>query len=143
MTTLLIFAGIILLSFVTMLLLMRPTVSQKVAKQRLIEISHTQAKISGQDSAGGLVAIGSQGETGTLEQIFRRYRFSYHLSTLIMHAGKTSSVTSVMGMSVGLAVLGGILAHAFISALPLEVAAVLLGGALPYAKLRFHRSRRL
>jgi tight adherence protein B len=143
MTILLIFAGMTLLSFAAIAVFMRPTSSQKVAKQRLIEISHSQVAIAGQSSAEDLVTVPHQSESGKLEQMFHRYRFARRLSTSIAHAGKTYSVTSLISMSVGLAFAGGIVAHLFVSALPLEAATVLVGGALPYAKLRFQRSRRM
>jgi tight adherence protein B len=143
MTILLIFAGMTLLSFAAVAVCMRPTSSQKVAKQRLMEISHSQVAIAGQVSAENLVTVPHQSESGKLEQMFRQYRFARHLSTLIVHAGKTHSVTSLISMSVGLAFTGGIVARLFVSALPLQAVAVLIAGALPYAKLRFQRSRRM
>src|SRR5260370_83168 len=141
MTILLIFAGMTLLSFAATAGSKNPPSPQNGAKQLLIEISHSQVAIAGQSSAEDLVTVPHQSESGKLEQMFHRYRFARRLSTSIAHAGKTYSVTSLISMSVGLAFAGGIVAHLFVSALPLEAATVLVGGALPYAKLRFQRSR--
>jgi tight adherence protein B len=137
----LIFSGMTLLIFTFVVLWTRPTASQKTAERRLMEISRSNLAASGSNVDLGVVAApGSKGQFGAL---LLRYRFGQHLSTLIMHAGSDTSVPSVLGLSAGLAPLAGIIAHIWVSALPPVAAAIVAGGAFPYAKLRFQRSRRL
>jgi len=143
MTLFFIFAVISLLSFAAVAISTRPTASQKIVEQRLTAIPNPKTVSSADISTIDLVAIASPGAGGRLEQLLERYRFVQRLNTLILHAGSTSSATSVIVMSAGLALAGGFLAHLLLPMPPIEAGAVVVGAALPYRKLKFQRSRRL
>lgn len=142
MTLFVIFAIIALLSFFAVVISTRPSTSQKMVEQRLTDIQNQKTALSSQVRAVELVAE-AKPRAGRLEQTLEQYQFVKRLNTLLVHSGSKSSAKSIIMTSAGLALAGGLVAHALLPVLVVEAAAVVVCGALPYGRLRFQRSKRL
>lgn len=78
-----------------------------------------------------------------LGEYVQRFRFSESLRLLILHAGSTASVGSVLIASMFTALFAGALAHWVLGTLPLDLVAIASGAASRWGLLKFQKSRKL
>ena len=136
----LIFAGVLLFSFLVIFLITRPRAVERRVQIRLKNIRASEVDLSLHQIA--LAEEGKEGFGDRLNHALERYGFARSLEELIRHAGSESSVGSVLLSSLLLASAAGGLA-ALMLPLPLGLLVTLLGAASRYMLLRFQSSKRL
>ncbi len=137
------FCGILALSFTLLYLLLKPEASAKAMEQRLHLITVVAKEEAAADS--GLAPVQAQQSrlAERIESFVQRFHFADDLKQLILHAGSTASVGSIVGSSV-LASIGGVfIANVAVGFLPLNIAAGVIGLAAPWGLLKWKRARRL
>lgn len=136
------FAGVLLASFLVVLLFLRPSSAHKVLERRL----HTLITAHTDQIEVEFLALADKRPVGfahDLGKYMQRFDFSEELQLLILHAGSKATLGSVIGLSLLTAVGAGFMAHVLVGALPLDVAATAAGGASRWGMLKFQKSRRL
>lgn len=136
------FAGVLLASFLVVLLFLRPSAAHKVLERRLHTLITAQ---TGQIEVEFLALADKRpvGFAHDLSEYMQRFDFSEELQLLILHAGSKATLGSVIGLSLLTAVGAGFMAHVLVGALPLDVAATAAGGASRWGMLKLQKSRRL
>jgi tight adherence protein B len=137
------FVGILLLSFLIIFILARPSTTQKTVQERLRSIEVAKKSVGPNSEPIELSTYVQTGFLYNLSEHLQQYHFTADLQRLILHSGSKSSVGSFAAASAGLAVSMGFLMHIFGGLIPLITVASVAGGAVPYAFLRFQKSRRL
>ncbi len=137
------FAVILLVSFMLVLLLLRPKAADKALERRLSVITIARKK----DADADLGLAAPEAPRGALSErigeYVQRFHFADDLEKLILHAGSKASVGGVIGSSLLIAVGFFFVAHTAIGFLPLDVAAAIAGAVSRWGLLRFQKSRRL
>ena len=137
-----IFAGFLIFSFVIVIVMLRPKKSEKQMEKRL-QIISVQSKGEADPEPIALAEKPSGGISYKLGKYLQRFDFSEDIELLILYAGSRATVGSVVFGSIMAAAAAGLMAHALIGALPLDFAAVVLGGASRWFVLKFQKGRRL
>jgi len=135
-----IFAGVLLFSFLVIVLVTRPRAVERKVQSRLKNIRAGEVDLSLQQIA--LTREAPEGFAARLNEHLRSYRFARSLEELIRHAGSESSAASVLISSVLFAAVGGGLA-ALMLPLPLVILVAMLGAGARYGLLRFQSAKRL
>ena len=137
-----VFVALLLLSFTTASLMLRPKAVEKVVERRMQFISTAQRNES-REEASELPVRQEGGLSYRLGEYVKRFHFSEDIAQLILYAGSKASVGSVVSASLLLAVAGGIAAQVFLGAWPLDAAAFVAGGMSRWGLLKLQGSRRL
>lgn len=131
------------LSFLILIVFLRPEPASKAARRRLLTIQNS-VRIQDAGAYGDdLGAAESRNLSSRLGVFLERYRFSAQLKALLVHSGSTMSVGGAVLASVGSGAGAGLICFFILHLLLLAAAAALAGGAIPYGLLRFKRGRRL
>lgn len=131
------------LSFLILIVFLRPEPASKAARRRLLTIQNS-VRIQDAGAYGDdLGAAESRNLSSRLGVFLERYRFSAQLKALLVHSGSTMSVGGAVLASVGSGAGAGLICFFILHLLLLAAAATLAGGAIPYGLLRFKRGRRL
>ena len=138
-----IFAGFVLISFLVVVVMLRPKKAEKVMEKRLLVI--TAPLKAGEDEPDMLAPTVKQtgGLSTKLGTYLERFDFSEDLQMLILYAGSRATVGSVVFGSLMAAIAAGLMAHAFVGLYPADLAAVVVGGAGRWLLLNFQKKRRL
>lgn len=136
------FVGVLLVSFLVVLLFLRPSSTEKLVEHRLHTLI-TSHKDNSELEALALSDKRPAGFTHDLSEYMQRFDFSETLQLLILHAGSKATLGSVLGVSLLAATAAGLVAHLIVGALPLDVAAVCAGAATRWGMLKWQKSRRL
>ena len=136
------FLGLLIFSFVLVTLVLRPPAAEKALDERLRTITISRNE---QADADGIVLSTKQasGLADRLGEYVQRFDFSEDVQLLILHAGSKATVGSVVGGSLLAAVGAGLIAHLAVGVLPLDMAAIVAGGASRWGLLKFQKSRRV
>ncbi len=136
------FLLVLVLSFVCLLLLTRPSSVEKAIDSRLSQIHVLDDVYLGQ----GVPAIFKQtklSEVGWIDGILQRIPAAHAVKNLLTQAGSTWSVGQVILASLVTAVAGYLICSIFLPLKALTIAAALGAGALPLVFLRGKRERRM
>jgi len=138
-----IFVGFLFISFLVVVLMLRPKKAEKAMEKRLLVI--TAPLKEGEEEAEILAPTVKQ--TGALStklgSYLERFDFSEDLQILILHAGSRATVGSVVFGSLMAAIAAGLMVHAIVGLYPADLAAVVVGGAGRWLLLNFQKKRRL
>ncbi len=138
------FLGILLLTFVTVVLVTRPTAEQKAVEQRLAIVKATGGGVVLTNTAlDQLLKTTQESSFGWLEKLFDSYRFSRRMELLILQSKSNTTVGNLLFTSFGLVLVGAVVAYLFF---PVPAVAGIIGvvlGYLPVATLKFKRDRRI
>ncbi len=138
-----IFAGFLIFSFVIVIVMLRPKKAEKVMEKRLKVISVQSHHDEAETETIALAEKSSGGISDKLGKYLQRFDFSEDIELLILYAGSRATVGSVVFGSVMAAAAAGLMAHALVGALPMDFAAVVLGGSARWFMLKFQKGRRL
>jgi tight adherence protein B len=138
-----IFVGFLLISFLVVVVMLRPKKAEKVMEKRLLVI--TAPLKAGEDEPEILAPTVKQagGLSTRLGTYLERFDFSEDLQMLILYAGSRSTVGSVVFGSLMAAIAAGLMAHAFVGLYPADLAAVVAGGSGRWLLLNFQKKRRM
>lgn len=137
------FIGVLLFSFMLVLLLLRPKATAKAIEQRLHIITISPKEDAGSDIGLALPQARRGGLADRIDEYAQRFHFADDLKLLILHAGGKASVGSVVGSSLLASAIAGLAAHAIVGFLPLDIAAAAVGAGSRWGLLKFQKSRRL
>ena len=139
------FGGFLLFSFVIVLFMLRPKKSEKAMEKRLQVLSLAAGKAEGEVESDNIEL--AQKKSGKLSvklgEYLQQFDFSSDLELLIIHANSKTTVGAIAGLSLVGALGAGFVAHVLVGVLPLDLAAVVGGGAARYMLLKYQKSRRL
>jgi tight adherence protein B len=138
------FIGFLVLSFGIVLLTLRPKKSEKEMEKRLKVLALTIKNEN--DAEPEPLALSGKRNGALVEKLgdyLQQFDFSDDLQLLILHANSKSTVGGVVGGSLLIAVAAGTVMHLAFGVLPLDLAAVALGGGVRWGLLKFQKSRRL
>jgi tight adherence protein B len=122
---------------------MRAEPASRAAQRRLVTIQNS-VRIQDAVALRDDLDAGERGSfTFRLGVLLERYRLSQGLKVLIIHAGSSMTVGSVVLASAGTGLGFGLGCFVFFHLLPIAAAATVAGGAVPYVILRMKRGRRL
>jgi tight adherence protein B len=139
------FAGMLLISFVLIAWLSRPSPQEKRAQKRLTAlVLRSGERDSIAEAAEDLLKqkIGA-GSVARLDDFLDRFDFYLKLEKLIQQAHRNTTPGRVIMQSAGLAAAAALLAHFLYPVLGVEIAAPFAAAALPSLLLVFLRGRRL
>jgi len=136
------FVSVLLLTFMVVILLLRPRSTEKALELRLRTLITSQAS-QGEVDPLSLSNKKSAGLVYELGEYMARFDFSERLQLLILHAGSKATLGSVLGLSLLSAIGAGLIAHMLVGALPLDLAATVAGAASRWALLKMQKARRL
>src|ERR1700761_9619641 len=138
-----IFVGFLLISFLVVVLMLRPKKAEKVMEKRLLVI--TAPLKDGEEEPEILAPTVKQ--TGALStklgSYLERFDFSEDLQILILHAGSRATVGSVVFGSLMAAIAAGLMVHAIVGLYPADLLAVIVGGSARWLLLNFQKKRRM
>lgn len=129
-------------SFAVLLYLLRPRGMSKNTVKRLANIRKVGGGGAPLDTAG-FEKDDPWGYMEWLEALIVRYGRGQALKTLLLHADSKISLSAFVLMSLGLALVAGIVAWLISNASWIAVIAMLVASAIPYFAMRIKRSRRL
>ena len=139
----LIFVGFLLISFLVVVVMLRPKKAEKVMEKRLLVIT---APVKGGDEESDVLAPTARqagGLSSKLGTYLERFDFSEDLQLLILYAGSRATVGSVVFGSLMAAIAAGLMAHAIVGLYPVDLMAVVVGGSARWLLLNFQKKRRL
>jgi tight adherence protein B len=139
----LIFVGFLLISFLVVVLMLRPKKAEKVMEKRLLVIT---APVKGGEEESDVLAPTARqagGLSSKLGTYLERFDFSEDLQLLILYAGSRATVGSVVFGSLMAAIAAGLMAHAIVGLYPVDLLAVVVGGSARWLLLNFQKKRRL
>jgi len=138
-----IFVGFLLISFLIVVIMLRPKKAEKVMEKRLLVI--TAPLKEGEEEPEILApTVKPTGALSTkLGSYVERFDFSEDLQILILHAGSRATVGSVVFGSLMASIAAGLMVHAIVGLYPADLAAVVVGGAARWLLLNFQKKRRL
>jgi tight adherence protein B len=137
------FLGFLVFSFMIVILMLRPKKTEKIMEKRLKFLMETP-KAGGADAEP--IALTEKHPTGIaykLGEYLQRFDFSDDLELLIMHANSKASVGGIVGGSLLMAIAAGVVMHLAFGLVPLDIAAVGIGGGARWGLLKYQKSRRL
>src|SRR5580698_1537701 len=137
-----IFVGFLFISFLVVVVMLRPKKAEKVMEKRLLVI--TAPLKAGEEEPEVLAPSVKQtgGLSTKLGTYLERFDFSEDLQLLILYAGSRATVGSVVFGSLMAAIAAGLMTHALLSTLPLDLIAVVIGGSARWLLLKFQKGRR-
>jgi tight adherence protein B len=131
------------LSFVVLMVALRPAKSNRNVRERLITIQQPLRSARADTKTAQLEKAEKRDYAARLGTYLQRYEFSKKLQTLLVHANSTMSVGRLMVASAataaGCALLSFVFLHGFLPA----AVALAAGATVPYSVLKFKRGRRL
>jgi tight adherence protein B len=136
------FIVVLVVSFVGIVLFLRPDAAERILERRLDAISLSRKR---QADADG-IELPTRHDSGLFYQLgeyVEKFDFSDDLELLILHAGSKATVGSVIGGSLVAALGLGLLLHIFFGFLLLDIAGAAVGGAARWILLRVQKGRRL
>ncbi len=136
------FVGVLLFTFLVVILLLRPKSTEKALELRLHTLITSRAS-QGEADPLALSEKRSAGLIYELGEYMARFDFSEELQLLILHAGSKATLGSVLGLSLLTAVGAGFMAHMLVGALPLDLVATAVGAASRWGLLKLQKARRL
>ncbi len=136
------FIGILLLTLAIGLLLSRPKNSEKTV-QRTLEIITTTRKSATEDGELEPVAKERQGLADRMGRYVEQFGFAEDLRKLIMHAGSTATVGSVVSTSLMAAVGCAAVAHLILGEFGVDFLVFMLGASSRWGMLKFQKSKRM
>jgi tight adherence protein B len=139
-----IFGGFLILSFLLVILMLRPKKSEKAMEKRLQVISiPTKGKGDVDVEPLALTEKNTRGFTYKLGEYLQRFDFSDDLQRLILYAGSKATVGSVVFGSLMAAIAVGLAVHAFVGVLPLDLLGVAVGASGRWFLLKLQKGRRM
>ena len=131
------------LSFAILMFSMRPEVSSKSARKRLVIIQDSVRPHNAGANGAELEQAEQRNYSARLGILVERYNFGKRLKVLLIHADSNMGMGGAVIASAGAALILGLLGFLFLHMVALAVVAALAGLAVPYGVLRFKRGRRL
>jgi tight adherence protein B len=139
MSIVLLFVLVLVLSFVVLAYLLRPTAMEKAVAQQLAEIE----KKPGSTTDRTTILKDEAARPTTLpEELLGKMPWAPALQTLISQAGRDWRASSVILCSLGGAVVGGWLVFLFTSSMPIGILAGIGAAVIPYFILIVLRAKR-
>jgi tight adherence protein B len=145
MLLILIFIGILLLSFAMMALLTRPSRQEKRVYQRLDSLTGRSSGHDEKNQAPDTLLkqpLGA-GSVARIDALLDRFDFYPRLEKLILQAHRNSTPGRVLLQSISFCIGAFVAAHLLFPILIVEIAAPALGLVSPFLLLVFHRAQRL
>jgi tight adherence protein B len=137
-----IFIGFMVFSFLIVLLMLRPKKSEKAVGKRLQAVT-ALTKHEVEAEAIDLTDKEKGGIAYKLGEYLERFDFSEDLQLLILYAGSKATVGSVVFGSLMAAIAAGLMAHAIVGLVPVDLIAVVIGGSARWLLLNIQKGRRL
>jgi len=139
-----VFFVVLLLTFVIILLLTRPTAEERAIAGRIARLSASHHRIAGlKDEIVQIVKRTRLSEVSWLDALLRHVRLVEKIQLLISQAESSWSVGGVLGGSLLLAVAGYVVGLYELPGTALALLPALASAALPLLVLRFQRAQRL
>jgi tight adherence protein B len=139
---LLAFVSVFCLTVLFSLIFFRPrTVTKNV--ERTLELMRNNHAAPSSSDRRGVERSGWNGFAMRLGESVAHFHFADDLGLLILHAGSSATVGSVVAISLVLAAGGGIAAQLFVGSLPIDLVAILAAGGARWLVLKFQKSRRM
>lgn len=140
----LVFCFVLLLTFVVILLLTRPTAAERVIEGRIARLGASQPGIAGlKDEIAELVKRTRLSEVSWLDTLLRKISLVEKIQLLISQAKSSWSVGGVLGSSLMMAVFGYIIGLYELPGAAIALVPALALAALPFLLLRLRGARRL
>jgi tight adherence protein B len=140
----LIFGGVLLLTFVVIFVVIRPTASERTIEGRITKLRHAaEPACSTTEDETTLIKLTRLSQIACFDSVLQRFSWAHRLQLLIEQAESSWSVPKVLVGALGLALAGYAVGCYELPGgwLPLLPAVVL--AAAPFLVLRFQKQRRL
>jgi tight adherence protein B len=138
------FLSIMLITFVLVVAMTRRSPVEKSIEQRMALIQpSSRAEFGVPAETSQLFKVEKTGRFGWFDEILERYQFSQKLQLRIVQANSSTTVGSLLFKTLGLFLVGYVIAWLFAPIVLVDVAAGAALGAIPYGFLSFKRSRRI
>jgi tight adherence protein B len=139
MNPIFLFIVLFVLSFGVVAWLLRPTKAEKVVKAQLADIEGSRTVPEADPIVKKQQGLAS---SEFLDKLLRRFPGATGLSILIRQSGKELQVSTLLAISIGMAILGGWICSSFVNSVPLGWLCGFMAGALPTLLLYFIRELR-
>ncbi len=136
------FIGLFVMSLLGIYFFLRPNVANKVVARRLDEINLSYRQPVDEIGLERQLSHNT-GLSHQLGEYVSKFNFADDVKLLILHAGSTTTVGSVIGGSIVAALGLGLLLHLTVGFVLLDFAGVAVGASSRWLLLRFQRSRRV
>ena len=138
------FVVMLTISFAVMAVLSGSSQSEKVAEKRLATITAPKDGASAsQVQMEQILKLNPENKFGWLDNFLQQYPLTHKLEARIVQSDSTMSVGTLLATSVGLAVVGFIVACLIFSMFALQMVVALVIGYIPFAVISIKRSRRI
>jgi tight adherence protein B len=138
------FVVMLTISFAVMAVLSGSSQSEKAAEKRLATITAPKAGASANEvQMQEILKANPANKFGWLDDILEKYPIVHKLEARIVQSNSTMSVGTLLVTSVGMAVVGFIVACLIFSLFAIQVLAALVIGYIPFAVISIKRSRRM
>lgn len=138
------FVVMLTISFAVMAVLSGSSHSEKAAEKRLATITAPKAGASAnQVQMQEILKANPENKFGWLDDILEKYPIVHKLEARIVQSNSTMSVGTLLVTSVGMAVVGFIVACLSFSLFAIQVLVALVIGYIPFAVISIKRSRRM
>jgi tight adherence protein B len=138
------FAFMLVLCFGVMTFFTGSTHSEKAAERRLAGITAPKAGASSnQFVMEQFLKVNAESKFGWLDGILQKLPIAHKLEARIAQASSDMSVSMLLISSVGMAIVGFIVAYMCISILAFQILAACVLGYAPYGMITFKRARRI
>jgi tight adherence protein B len=137
------FFSILLVSFALMLAITRPSEVEKSIGRRVASVRRVQPSEEGSTAATQLLKDRRAGRIGWLDDLLDGFQFSQSMQKRIMQASSSTTVTTLLLSSVGVFLVGYLVAWLVASMVLVDVSVAASVSVLPYAILSVKRTRRI
>jgi tight adherence protein B len=138
------FAVMLTTSFAVMAFLSGSSQSEKVAEKRLATITAPKAGAgANQVQMQEILKVNPDNKFGWLDDILQKYPIAHKLEARIVQSDSKMTVGTLLATSVGMAVVGFIVACLIFSMFAIQVLVACVVGYIPFAVISIKRSRRM
>jgi tight adherence protein B len=137
------FIIVLLLSFGLSVFFLRPDTAEKALQRKLRVISSDARQQEVEAQGYALAQKKAEGIIFEIGELVERFHFSQDLQLLILHSGTETTVGSVVGVSIVIAVAAALLAHIFFGFLVVDAIAFFAGAAVRWGQLKWKKGSRL
>ncbi len=139
----LIFAVVLLLSFGVIALVTRPSTSERVIEGRIAKLSQGSTPAPPQQEASPILKLTRLSEIVCIDCVLRRFPFAHRIHHMIQQADSSWSVPKVIGGVFALGLSGFVLVYLELSNVVAALVAAAALAATPLLILRYQKQQRL
>lgn len=138
-----IFAAVLVISFLVIMLVTRPTSSERVIEERIARLRQGANPAVPEHEEAPIIKLTRLSDIVCVDCMLQRCQCAHRVQRMIEQAGSSWNVSRVIGAGAGLAILGFVAAYFELSSALVSLVVALALAIAPLLVLRYQKQRRL